>query len=119
MSRPRSRSIRAQNGTEANSTIAVPEQTPQDVTFKVKQARFDDLYDFAAKTLIVKIDVEGHEFNVLDGMERTLRGNVCYLQIEHYGDRHDELKRRMAQLGYRYLRTEEIDLYFTNMPDAA
>ncbi|HVG51597.1 MAG TPA: FkbM family methyltransferase [Xanthobacteraceae bacterium] len=99
------------------STIAVPEQTPQDVTFTVEQARFDDLYSLAGKNLIVKMDVEGHEFHVLDGMARTLRDNACYLQIEHYGERHEELKARLSELGYRYLYTEYIDLFFTNMPD--
>lgn len=101
------------------STIAVPEQTPQDVVFQVKQARFDDLYKISGKTLIVKIDVEGYEFQTLAGFERTLRDNACYLQIEHYGERHEELKAYMASAGYRYLHTEYIDLYFTNMPDVA
>ena len=98
------------------STIVVPEQTPQEVTFQVRQARFDDLYAIAGQSIIVKMDVEGYEFHALTGMERTLRDNACYLQIEHYGDRHDELKARMAGFGYRYLHTHDIDLFFTNMP---
>ncbi len=99
------------------STIVVPEQTPQDVKFQVRQARFDDLYAIAGKNLIVKMDVEGYEFHALAGLERTLRDNACYLQIEHYGERHAELKARMADFGYRYLHTHDIDLYFTNMSD--
>jgi FkbM family methyltransferase len=99
------------------STIVVPEQTPQEVTFRVRQARFDDLYAIAGKTMIVKMDVEGYEFHTLAGMERTLRENACYLQIEHYGERHEELKARVAEFGYRYLHTHDIDLFFTNMPD--
>jgi FkbM family methyltransferase len=99
------------------STIVVPEQTPQEVKFLVRQQRFDDAYAIAGKTLIVKMDVEGYEFQALAGMERTLGGNACYMQIEHYGDRHEELKARMAGLGYRYLHTHDIDLFFTNMPD--
>jgi FkbM family methyltransferase len=99
------------------STIVVPEQTPQEVKFQVRQVRFDDQYAIAGKTLIVKIDVEGYEFHTLAGMERTLRDNACYLQIEHYGERHDELKARVADFGYRYLHTHDIDLFFTNMPD--
>lgn len=101
------------------STIAVPEQTPQEVVFQVQQARFDDLYRLSGQSLIVKIDVEGYEFETLSGCERTLRDNSCYLQIEHYGERHEELKSYMATLGYRYLRTEYIDLYFTNISDTA
>ena len=98
------------------STISVPEQTPQQVQFRVRQVRFDDLYEIAGKAIIVKMDVEGHEFHALTGMERTLRDNACYLQIEHYGERHEELKVRMGGFGYRYLHTHDIDLYFSNMP---
>jgi len=99
------------------STIVVPEQTPQEVKFRVRQVRLDDAYAIAGKTLIVKMDVEGYEFHALDGMQRTLRDNACYMQIEHYGERHEELKARMAGYGYRYLHTHDIDLFFTNMPD--
>jgi len=104
-------------GNRGESTIVVPEQTPQEVKFQVRQVRLDDRYAFAGQTLIVKMDVEGYEFHALAGMERTLRDNACYLQIEHYGERHAELKARMAALGYRYLHTHDIDLFFTNMPD--
>ncbi len=104
-------------GNRGESTIVVPEQTPQEVTFRVQQARLDDLYAIAGQRIIIKMDVEGYEFHVLTGMERTLRDNACYLQIEHYGERHEELKSRMADYGYRYLHTHDIDLYFTNMDD--
>lgn len=97
------------------STIAVPEQTPQTTTFTVRQVRFDDEYSFAGKAIIVKMDVEGYEFHSLAGMERTLRENECYVQIELYSERFEELKALMAGFGYRFLRTEYIDHFFTNM----
>jgi FkbM family methyltransferase len=99
------------------STIVVPEQTPQNVIFRVGQVRLDDQYAFAGKTLIIKMDVEGYEFHALAGMERTLRDNACYVQIEHNGERHEELKTRMAGYDHRYLHTHGIDLFFTNMPE--
>jgi FkbM family methyltransferase len=102
-------------GNRGESTIAVPEQTPQEVKFTVRQARFDDLYAIAGQTLIVKMDVEGYEFRALAGMERTLRDNRCYLQVEHYGEQHEQLKAQLAAYGYRYLHTHDIDLYFTNI----
>jgi FkbM family methyltransferase len=97
------------------STIAVPEQTPRERTFNVRQVRFDDEYSIASKTIIVKIDVEGYEFHTLTGLERTLRENQCYLQIELYSDRFEELKAHLAGLGYRYLHTHYIDHFFTNI----
>ncbi len=97
------------------STIVVPEQTPQEVTFTVRQVRFDDEYSFAGKAIIVKMDVEGYEFHSLAGMERTLRDNECYLQVELYSERIEELKALLAGYGYRYLHTHDIDHFFTNM----
>ena len=68
------------------------------------------------KTIIVKMDVEGYEFHSLAGLERTLRENQCYLQIELYSERLDELKTLLAGFGYRFLHTHyEIDHYFTNI----
>jgi FkbM family methyltransferase len=99
------------------STIVVPEQTPQEVTFRVRQARFDDQYSIADKSIIVKMDVEGYEFQALAGMERTLRDNACYLQVEHYGTEFERLKAQCEGYGYRFLHTRDIDHFFTNMPD--
>ncbi len=112
--------VKLYEGAKSNrgeSTIVVPEQTPQEVTFQVRQARFDDLYALKGQTVIVKMDVEGYEFHALAGMERTLRENGCYLQIEHYGTQHEELKSLMAGFGYRFLHTHDIDHFFTNIAD--
>lgn len=98
------------------STIAVPEQTPQLVSHRVRQARFDDRYALRGETIIIKIDVEGYEFHTLRGMERTLRDNACLVQIEHYGDEFERLKAAMEGYGYRFLRTVYIDHFFSNDP---
>lgn len=94
-----------------------PEEAPGVATHTVKQIRFDDEFRIAGKTILVKMDVEGSEFHALAGMERTLRDNLCYLQVELYSDRFEELKSLFARLGYRYLKTNYIDHYFTNIPD--
>ena len=94
-----------------------PEEAPGVATHKVRQVRFDDEFAIAGKTLVIKMDVEGSEFHALAGMQRTLRENLCYLQVELYSDRFDELKALFGGLGYRYLKTSYIDHYFTNIPD--
>jgi FkbM family methyltransferase len=93
-----------------------PEEAPGVATHRVKQVRFDDEFSITGKTILMKMDVEGSEFHALAGMERTLRENECYLQVELYSDRFDELKALFAGWGYRYLRTNYIDHYFTNIP---
>jgi FkbM family methyltransferase len=94
-----------------------PEEAPGVATHVVNQIRFDDAFAIAGKTLLVKMDVEGSEFHALAGMRRTLSENRCYLQVELYSDRFEELKTLFAGLGYRYLKTNYIDHYFTNMAD--
>ncbi|HEX5778119.1 MAG TPA: FkbM family methyltransferase [Xanthobacteraceae bacterium] len=84
-------------------------------TVTVDVRRLDDEFAFKGETLLAKIDVEGYEFHTLRGMERTLRENSCYLQVELYSPRIEELKAAFARLGYRYLDTWDIDHYFTNI----
>ena len=94
-----------------------PEEAPGVAKHVVRQIRFDDEFAISGKTILMKMDVEGSEFHALAGMERTLRDNRCYLQVELYSDRFEELKALFARLGYRYLKTNYIDHYFTNLPD--
>ena len=94
-----------------------PEEAPGVAAHRVRQIRFDDEFAIAGKMLVIKMDVEGSEFHALAGMERTLRDNTCYLQVELYSDRFDELKALFERMGYRYLKTSYIDHYFTNIPD--
>ena len=108
--------MRGRAGTAASSTIAVPEQTPQEFSHTVRQVRFDDYCAFTGRSIIIKMDVEGYEFHALAGMERTLRDNACYLQVELYSERIEELKSWFAAHGYRFLHTHGIDHFFTNMP---
>jgi FkbM family methyltransferase len=93
-----------------------PEEAPGVATHRVKQIRFDDEFSITGKTILIKMDVEGSEFHALAGMQRTLRDNQCYLQVELYSNRFEELKSLFAGWGYRYLRTNYIDHYFTNIP---
>jgi FkbM family methyltransferase len=108
-------------GNRGESWIVHPDQPPEEAavvaTHCVKQIRFDDEFDIAGKRIIMKMDVEGSEFHALAGMERTLRNNEVYVQVELYSDRFEELKSLFARMGYRFLHTEYIDHFFTNMPD--
>lgn len=96
-----------------------PEEAPGVARHVVRQIRFDDVFAISGKTVLVKMDVEGSEFHALKGMERMLRDNLCYLQVELYSDRFEELKALFERLGYRYLKTNYIDHYFTNMTGVA
>ena len=49
-----------------------------DANFKIA----DELLDIKNSNLILKIDVEGHELNVLKGLKKIINQNNCILQIE-------------------------------------
>ena len=85
-------------------------------THRVRVVRFDDEFKIKGKRVFVKMDVEGYEFLVIDGMERTLKENFGFLQIEIFADDPEKLKLRVTGLGYRYLGTVEFDHFFTNIP---
>ena len=98
-----------------DSDITHPDMPAGAITHRVKQVKFDDEYQIKGKHILIKMDIEGYEFHALAGMERTLRDNLCYLQVELYSDRIEELKALFQRLNYRFLGTFEIDHYFTNI----
>jgi FkbM family methyltransferase len=115
--------ILAQAGPDnrGESWVMHPDKAPEEAAavarHRVHQIKFDDEFALTGKTLVIKLDVEGSEFHALEGMRRTLAENLCYLQVELYSDRIAELKQFFSALGYRYLHTDYIDHFFTNMPD--
>lgn len=57
----------------------------QNNKFKVYEAAFrigDETLNFQNNNLAIKIDVEGHELNVLEGIQNLLKNNKCLIQIE-------------------------------------
>ncbi len=49
---------------------------------RVDAVRIDELIKQRGAFIAAKIDVEGHEIGVLEGMENLIRANSCVLQIE-------------------------------------
>ena len=76
--------------------------------------RLDDVLQDTGRTVAVKIDVEGHECQVMDGANNFLLRNSCFLQIESSGEALDLLSRKLSKLGYRHVATLS-DHFFTNI----
>lgn len=85
----------------AGTTVVVPAVT------------IDQYLDMSGRTIVAKMDVEGHEFEALAGMTATLKNNKIFLQIEcSLGA--DKLEEILNPLGYTLLGNLSHDYYFTN-----
>lgn len=80
---------------------------------KVRTARLDDLVDTSGAVLVVKIDVEGHELQVLAGMPTLLSKNACIMQIESTKpETLAQVKALLAEHGIRHTRSICDDHFF-------
>ena len=81
----------------------VSNKKPKGNNFKFYDAEFkigDELLDFQNDNLAIKIDVEGHELNVLKGISNLLKKNKCIVQIEIFKKNFDEINSYLTQKGY-------------------
>lgn len=105
-------------GNNAIESTLVTAATGDSRTIKVKTARLDDEIDDRGKTFICKIDVEGHEMQVIEGAGDFLAGNTGVLQIERFADI-GELDEALAKHGYQRIFRMKHDYYYTNVEDEA
>ena len=66
------------------SSVTIEKQSLEN-KYKIYEAKFkigDEILNFQNNNLAIKIDVEGHELNVLKGIQNLLKNNKCLLQIE-------------------------------------
>ena len=66
------------------SSVTIEKQSLEN-KYKIYEAKFkigDEILNFQNSNLAIKIDVEGHELNVLKGIQNLLKKNKCVLQIE-------------------------------------
>ena len=73
----------------------------------------DDFSDLSGRKIAMKIDVEGHELDVLRGMRRTLRENECLLQIEIYRENIPLVTALLSEIGYKLSQLIEHDHFFS------
>lgn len=81
---------------------------------KVDAVRLDDQLDFTGRRICVKIDVEGHELCVLNGMRRLLHSNQVIIQVEFYPAEDDPLRSSLADAGLVELFAIRTDRYFAS-----
>jgi len=80
----------------------------------VKTKKIDSLIKLKNNMIGIKIDVEGHELDVIYGMSELLNNNKCVLQIESFEEILPTLITKMTDLGYTRINSIQSDHYFSN-----
>ncbi|MDC0032890.1 FkbM family methyltransferase [Pelagibacteraceae bacterium] len=60
----------------------------------------DNLFDLDNQKIVMKIDVEGFEFEALCGAKNILTKNKCYLQVEIRYENYNRVKKLLHEFGY-------------------
>lgn len=82
-------------------------------TKAVECSALDDLFFLEDLPVSLKIDVEGHEAEVLKGAEKLLENNTCLVQIEIYKNL-EAISSLLKNLGYEKIFAAHHDYYFSN-----
>jgi len=70
---------------QTGGSAIIKSDEKQSIDTKVIKANFkkgDEVINFVNKNLCIKIDVEGHEYQVIEGLENILTKNKIILQVE-------------------------------------
>ena len=67
------------------------------------------------RLIFIKIDVEGHELAVMEGMLELIRLNKIFLQIECYSEKINALSKMLEKQDFHQLTNIDNDHYFTNV----
>tara|TARA_B110000483_G_scaffold175969_1_gene208101 strand:+ start:272 stop:1072 length:801 start_codon:yes stop_codon:yes gene_type:complete len=71
------------------------------VSFDIEVKIGDEILRYENKKIVLKIDVERHELNVLEGIKNLLTKNKCLVQVEVFGEYFDSISSIMKDYGYR------------------
>jgi FkbM family methyltransferase len=85
-----------------------------DGSVSVDVITLDDELDIRNGTICIKIDVEGHELDVLAGAPNLFRSNAGYAQIECHQDRANatDITKTMEDYGWQFIDSHHLNLLF-------
>ena len=78
----------------------------------------DDILKIKYKKVVLKIDTEGHEEFVLKGLQKFLRKNKIFLQIEIYDHHFSKINKFLKKFKFSKINSfssdGKIDYYYKN-----
>ena len=74
----------------------------------------DDKFKYKNKIICLKIDVEGHEIFVLNGLKKIFKNNKIFLQIEIFPNNLTKINRCLKNFNFIKINKINSDYYFKN-----
>lgn len=84
-SKMKMRSMTKHGYTQTGGSSVTTDRPSKNDKYKIYEAEFkigDEILKFQKNNLAIKIDVEGHELNVIKGIQNLLTSNNCIIQVE-------------------------------------
>lgn len=111
--------LRVPAGRSGSASLVRGSDGDRAISEPVRVEAFDANFTLSGERLLFKIDVEGFEDAVLNGMRRTLSDNHCVMQIEILQGRDDVVLPILSDLGFRKISDHGRDKVFTNIAGLA
>lgn len=87
------------------------------ITEKCKMDKLDNLHFLKDKTIIIKIDTEGFEYNVLMGAQQILKDNKIFCQVEIKKQNYEKVLEFMNRNNFKLISDNQYnktDFFFSN-----
>jgi FkbM family methyltransferase len=86
--------------TGTSSMIFNEERHSMDGAITIQTRRLDGLLKLENQSIAIKIDVEGYESVVLDGMNNIIRNNQCVILLEIFKDHFETVNGYLRKMAY-------------------
>ena len=95
-------------GYKQSAGYFVAENGDEIAEFKVA----DDFFNYKNKCILIKIDTEGHEKFILEGMKKTIKNNTIFLQVEIWEKNFESVMFTLNSFDFIFLKKIEDDYFF-------
>jgi FkbM family methyltransferase len=99
-------SLITHNYTHSNSTISKNLNDADIENYNIFEASLkigDNQFNFYKKKLLMKIDVEGHEIEILKGLVKNLSNNNCLILIEISNEKFSEVNKYLVKNSFKQI----------------
>ena len=89
-------------------------KSPNHPSHEVQAVSIDDYLPMRNEVIFMKLDLEGHEAEALQGMVKTVQNNQVVMQIEIFDHNREKIESVIHKLGLKKLFQITPDFYYTN-----